>query len=548
MTVYSDNLLSSIFPAVKNNPEYFEDKYDPRNLPADALVTRFGPSPTGFLHIGGVYTAMISKDLAKQTGGVYFIRIEDTDKKREIASASDHFDKSFQYFDIVPLEDDANGCYGPYKQSARSEIYLTYIKYLMKIARAYPCFCSENELEEKSKQQRDNKVDTGYYGPWATCKDLSAEEVEDRIKKGQDYVIRFRCNGKPGFENFTDAVRGNSKVKQNINDVVILKSSANNLPLPTYHFAHAVDDHLMRVNLVVRGEEWLSSVPLHLQLFDALGFERIQYAHIAPLMKLDGKSRRKLSKRKDPEASVDYYLEKGFPAKAVIAFLKGLANSRLADGNVLDSAEAPINLSDCQVSGPLVDMVKLKDVSSNYVAELTAEQIYELVIQWASEYDEPLYQLLKNQKAFTLQVINADRFSNGRVRKDLAMWSEFKDVYGFFYKDIFKTPARQDLENSIDVPVDVITAFLKKYISEYKDFASHELWFEHLKKIASDNGFAINKTELRENPDTYFGTMREASEILRVLITGRNNSPSLYDVCKVLGREEVLSRLKAFIS
>ncbi len=540
--MYSNELLSLLIPKAYCQPEQLEEKYPKRKLPEGAHVTRFGPSPTGFMHIGGVYTAMLSKNLAKQSGGVYFVRIEDTDKKREVAGMQSHFDKSFEYFDIAPHEDDCNGNWGPYKQSERSNLYLTYVKHLLKIGRAYPCFCSEHSLDQKSEEQRAAKVDTGYHGRWATCRDLREQEVKDRIKEGRSYIIRFRSNGVPGPFDFDDLIRGRTKVKNNINDVVILKSSANDLPLPTYHLAHAVDDHLMRVTLVIRGEEWISSVPLHMQLFDALGFERIPYAHIAPLMKIDGKSRRKLSKRKDPEASVDYYMERGYPTKSLLIYLKGLANSKLASSSIEECLSGSIKLEDCQVSGPLVDLDKLDDISSNFVATLSAEEIRENVLYWAKNHNKDLVPILEQHWDKLSSYIDADRFPNGRVRKDLFRWSDFKNLYGFFFNEWFDTVNAADDKRFRDLPPNVVKEFLSSFVKCYTHNPDNTEWFSNIQDIASRTGFALNNKEYKKDPDSFYGTIKEASGILRIVITGRDKSPSLHEVCMILGKEEVIRR------
>ena len=361
--------------------------YPPRDLPEEAKVTRFSPSPTGYLHIGGVYAATIDVDVARQSGGVYFVRLEDTDQARVAEGAAAQFAEAFAYFSIGPDEDDQNGHYGPYSQSERSQIYLTYVRELLRQGRAYPCFATKQDLEEMTARQRAAGALPGYYGKWAIWRDADPEEVAKRLAAGEPYVVRFRSPGTAGARvSFTDAIRGELSLDDNRNDAVILKSSDTEPRLPTYHFAHAVDDHLMRVNLVIRGEEWISSVPLHLQLFDALGFPRVQYAHIALLMKQEGGSRRKLSKRRDPEATVSFYIERGYPAPAVQYYLRGLANGRLAEMPLPEALAAPIRLSECGTAGPLVDMVKLDDISADYIATLSGQQILAEVSIWA----EPL--------------------------------------------------------------------------------------------------------------------------------------------------------------
>ena len=383
----SQDVVDSLFPPDLPEPDHWEHLYPPRDLPEEAKVTRFSPSPTGFLHIGGVYAATIDVDVARQSGGVYFVRLEDTDQARVAEGAAAQFAEAFAYFSIGPDEDDQTGHYGPYSQSARSQIYLTYVRELLRQGRAYPCFATKQDLEEITARQRAAGALPGYYGKWAIWRDADPEEVAKRLAAGDPYVVRFRSPGTAGARvSFTDAIRGELSLDDNRNDAVILKSSDTEPRLPTYHFAHAVDDHLMRVNLVIRGEEWISSVPLHLQLFDALGFPRVQYAHIALLMKQEGGSRRKLSKRRDPEATVSFYIERGYPAPAVQYYLRGLANGRLAEMPLAEALAAPIRLSECGTAGPLVDMVKLDDISADYIATLSGQQILAEVSTWA----EPL--------------------------------------------------------------------------------------------------------------------------------------------------------------
>ena len=357
----SQDVVDSLFPPDLPEPDHWEHRYPPRDLPGGAKVTRFAPSPTGFLTIGGVFTATIDADVAMQSGGVYLVRLEDTDQARVTEGAAEQFAEAFAYFSIAPDEDDQTGRYGPYEQSARSQTYLTYVRELMRQDHAYPCFATRQDLEEIAARQRAAGALPGYYGKWAIWRDADPDEVAKRLAAGDPYVVRFRSPGTAGVRvSFTDAIRGELTLDDNRNDAVILKSSDTEPRLPTYHFAHAVDDHLMRVNLVIRGDEWISSVPLHLQLFDALGFPRVEYAHVAPLMKQEGGSRRKLSKRRDPEATVSFYIEQGYPAPSVQYYLRGLANGRIAEMPLAEALAVPIRLAECGTAGPLVDMVELR--------------------------------------------------------------------------------------------------------------------------------------------------------------------------------------------
>src|SRR3984957_17559228 len=374
----SVELIDSLFPADLPAPSHGEERYPPRSLPAGAEVTRFAPSPTGWLHIGAIFTAGVNRDIAAHSGGRYLLRIEDTDQARFEEGALEQFEAGFAYFGIRADESDpafgGEGGYGPYTQSARGQIYLTYVRELMRSGKAYPCFATREELTAIADRQKAVGALPGYYGDWAIWRDAPPEQVQARLDAGDPYVVRFRSPGLSGARvSYTDAIRGEISFDDNRNDVVILKSSDQVLRLPTYHLAHAVDDHLMRISLVIRGEEWLSSVPLHHQLFDALEFPRIRYAPLAPLMKQAGGSRRKLSKRHDPEASVGYYIEQGFPVEAVQYYLRGLANGRLGALPLAQALAEPMRLAEFGVAGPLVDMVKLDDVCADFVASLPAD-------------------------------------------------------------------------------------------------------------------------------------------------------------------------------
>ena len=434
----------SLFPENLPGPEAWEERYPPRDLPPGAEVTRFSPSPTGYLHIGGVYVAIIDADIALHSGGTYLLRIEDTDQARVTEGAVGQFADALTYFSISPAEDDLSGHYGPYVQSGRAEIYLTYVRELLRQDKAYLCFATKAELEDISARQRAAGAVPGYYGPWAIWRDAPAARVEERLAAGDPYVVRFRSPGAAGTRvSYTDAIRGELTADDNRNNAVILKSSDQPLRLPTYHFAHAVDDHLMRVSLVVRGDEWISSVPLHLQLFGALGFPRVRYAHIAPLMKQDGGSRRKLSKRKDPEASVGFYIEQGYPAEAVQYYLRGLANGKLAELPLPEALATPIRLSEFGAAGPLVDLVKLDDISADYIATLPAAGILAQVSTWAQAYDPPLAEVLAAEPDLALRALAVEREGVPNPRKDLRKWADFRAVYGYFFPETVRPGDRR---------------------------------------------------------------------------------------------------------
>jgi len=464
--------IDALFPSDLVDPDAWESRYPSRTLVEGARVTRFSPSPTGHLHIGGVYAAMLDKDIAVHSAGTYFVRIEDTDQSRELEGAKEQFGRAFAYFGIEPLEDEATGEYGPYLQSQRADIYLTYVRQLLRTDQAYLCFATKEELAAATAEQQRAKVPTGYYGRWALWRDASPADVAAALAAGTPYVVRFRSPGVPGRRvDYVDAIRGRIEMEDNYNDVVILKSSDQVLRLPTYHFAHAVDDHLMRVNLVLRAEEWISSVALHLQLFAALGFEPIEYAHIAQLLKKEGASKRKLSKRKDPEASVDFYVESGYPVPAVLYYLRGLANGRLALMPLADALAAPIVLAECGSSGALIDLVKLEDICADYIATLSSEEIYQAVQVWSLAHDKELAQALAGNRDIALRALAIERDGVANPRKDLKKWSDFRAVYGYFLNELF--PLVTDLGDTPLGPIDatVVAALAADFAANYADLA-----------------------------------------------------------------------------
>jgi glutamyl-tRNA synthetase len=537
-------LVDSLFPADLPEPSHWEERYPPRELPDGAYVTRFAPSPTGFVHIGGVYTATIARDLAKHSDGVYFVRIEDTDQSREVAGVATQFARAFEYFDIAS-DEAPDGRYGPYLQSQRERIYLSYVRELMRVGAAYPCFCTRDELADMTKRQQATKVPTGYYGSWARWRDADPDEVAAKLAAGQDYVVRFRSPGTEGRTSFTDAIRGRLEHEANRNDVVILKSVTQSPRLPTYHFAHAVDEHLMRVNLVVRGEEWISSVPLHLQLFEALGFEPPTYAHVAPLMKTDGGNKRKLSKRKDDEASVDFYLDAGYPAPAVLYYLRGLANGRLAEMPLEQALTEPIRLADCGVAGPLVDMVKLADISADYVATLSGPTVLDAVSEWARTRDPELAEVIGAERELAERAVDVERVGVDNPRKDLYRWSDFRSIYGFFFTGLF-TPVRDASDERLGgLDAGLVRKLVADFADNYAWADDQPTWFNQVRELAARHGFAPNPKAYKADPDAYPGMLRDAATVLRVAITGATRSPDLHAVCGALGTDEVVRRLRA---
>ena len=543
---YKD-LADLIFPDTKDI-SYYEEKYPERNLPEGAVVSRFAPSPTGFVHIGGLYQALVAKEMTKKTGGVFFLRVEDTDQKREVENGVTGIVNSLKDFDILPdegmvTETEEKGNYGPYKQSLRKEIYQAYAKYMLEQGKAYPCFCTPEELEETRKKQEVAKVRTGYYGVWAKCRNLSVEEVAEKIKNGENYIIRFKSPGREDRKiKHHDLIKGNVDFPENDQDIVIIKADG----LPTYHFAHAVDDHLMRTTLVIRSDEWLSSVPLHLQLFQELGFKAPKYAHISPIMKNDNGNKRKLSKRKDPEAAVSYYKEEGIPVDAVKEYLLNIANStfenwrRANPDKSLD--EFDFQLNKMSVSGALFDMVKLLDIGKTVISRMTAEEVYENSFKWAQEYDKELEKILED-KNYALKVFGIER-GNKKPRKDISKWSDVKYNIEYMYDDIF-------FNKNMEYPYQVINdkedinKILKLYIDKYyNEKDDKQAWFDRIKELAGELGYAKEVKEYKANPDAYKAHVGDVSTVLRVALTGRTNTPDMYEIMQVLGRDSVAKRLE----
>ena len=546
---YKD-LADMIFPEAKDI-SYYEEKYPRRNLKEGAIVTRFAPSPTGFVHIGGLYQSLIAKKLANQTEGVFFLRIEDTDQKREVENGVVNIINSLKDFGLEPdegmiSETEEKGNYGPYKQSERKEIYQAYAKYMIAQGKAYPCFCTPEEGEELRKKQEDAKVRPGYYGVWAKCRHLTIEEMAEKIKSGESYIIRFKSPGREDRKiKHKDVIKGNVEFPENDQDIVIIKADG----LPTYHFAHAVDDHLMGTNLVIRGDEWLSSVPLHLQLFYELGFKTPKYAHIAPIMKNDNGNKRKLSKRKDEEAAVSYYEEQGIPEEAVKEYLLNIANSTFENWRRAnpdkDISEFQLQINKMSVSGALFDMVKLLDVGKTVISKFTAEKVYEEALKWSKRHDEELEKLLEN-KEYSLKVFGIER-GNKKPRKDIAKWSDVKDNIEYMYDELFYSK-KQDYPYQTINDKNEIEKILNLYIEKYYDENDDkQVWFDKIKELSGELGYAKEVKEFKENPGKYTAHVGDVSTVLRVALTSRTNTPDMYEIMKILGKKRIEERFKKAI-
>lgn len=532
-----------IFKDVEKTAGYYENKYPPRGLKEGARVTRFAPSPTGYLHFGGLYAAFASKLTAQSTGGVFMLRIEDTDKKREIDDGVSAIIKGLSAFGVTADEgvtgsDSETGSYGPYVQSRRRDIYRAFARKLMEEGRAYPCFCTPQELEEIRAQQENEDI-KGYYGRYARCRCLSDSEIEEKIKSGEPFTVRLRSTGDINRKiTFDDMIKGKIEMSENVNDVVILKTDG----IPTYHFAHAVDDHLMRTTHVIRGDEWIASVPLHLELFRALGFKPVKYAHIAPIMKEENGGKRKLSKRKDPEANVSYYTEKGYPEESVKEYMLTILNSNFEDwrraNKTADISAFPFNLKKMSLSGALFDMVKLNDVSKNVISLMTAQKVYSLLSEWAKEYDPELYSLLSQNPEKAQAILNIDR-DNPKPRKDIACWSEIRDYVSYFYGELYSP------DYSLPENINRADAYeiLSKYKNIYKAEDTKEEWFAKIKELCSDCGFTPNVKEYKQNPGSFKGHVGDVSTVIRVAVTSRTNTPDLYYIMRILG-DEALKRIE----
>ena len=537
-------LADLIFPDVKD-VAFYEEKYKARELPEGAIVTRFAPSPTGFVHIGGLYQAEIARKLADQTKGVFFVRIEDTDQKREIENGVEQIIDALRDYDLMPDETIIDGKdvgnYGPYQQSKRKDIYKAYAKSLIEKGLAYPCFCTPETLNSIREDQEKAKERTGYYGKWTKCRNMPIDMAAEKIKNGESCIIRLKSPGNPDKKiKHKDVIKGNVDMPENDQDIVIIKSDG----LPTYHFAHAVDDHLMGTTHVIRGDEWLPSVPLHLQLFYVLGFKAPKYAHIAPMMKVDGDAKRKLSKRKDPEAAVSYYTEEGIPKQAVKEYLMNIANSNFEIWRKQNPDKAieefDLQLNKMGVSGALFDMIKMLDVAKNVISKYSAEEVYDESYNWAENFDPELKEML-DDKEYALKVLGIER-GNVKPRKDIAKWSDVKNAIYYMYDNKFDKNGEFEYQKINDK--DEIEKIVKEYFDKYYDEKDDkDTWFAKMKDLAESFGYAREVKEFKANPDNFKGHVGDISTVIRVRITGRCNTPDLYEILKVLGKERIMKRV-----
>ena len=548
----NQKLADLLFPEVVNTPEYYEEKFPYRKLPNKAEVTRMAPSPTGFIHLGNLYSALADERIAHRNGGVFYLRIEDTDEKRKVDGAVETIINVLRYFDIefdegAGFDDtDPRNAYGPYFQRQRVEIYHTYAKSLVERGLAYPCFCTEEELDKVRAKQEEDKVLTGYYGEYATCRNLSYEEIEANIKAGKPYVLRLRSQGSPDKEiTFVDAIKGEIKLPENIHDIVLLKKDG----IPTYHFAHAIDDHLMRTTTVVRGGEWLASAPIHYELFHLLGFKMPAYAHTAHLMKFDEETggKRKLSKRKDPELSLDYYRKDGYHPYTMKVYLLTLLNSNFEEWHEKfpdkDINEFPFSVEKMNQSGALFDKDKLHNICKNELSKLSEEELYDFLYDWAKENEPENVEKWFGDREKMLQILRLYMGVGAkRRRKDLMYAKQIFKLISYF----FDGESAEEMDE-FKLDEDMVSKILKSYLAKYDHNDDNSVWFNKLKEIADEHGFASDMKAYKANPENFKGNVSDIAEAVRIAVTGRANTPDLWTIVHIMGEEQMTERIKKHI-
>ena len=546
--VSNKEIAELIFPEVKESIEDLEKRYPARKLPANAEVTRFAPSPTGFLHTGSLFTSMVCHKVAKQTNGVFYVRLEDTDTKREIQGSGEQLLDQLKLFNIVPdegyLGDKQVGEYGPYIQSQRADIYKVVIKHLLEEGKAYPDFCSPEELEEIRAKQEANKLTPGYYGEFAKYRNLSNEERKERILRGDDYVIRFRSEGNHLNKiPVSDLVHGDFEIAENDIDIVILKGDG----LPTYHFAHVCDDHFMRTTTVIRGEEWIASLPIHVQLFNELGWEAPKYAHLPVIMKIgENGNKRKLSKRLDAEAAVSFFLEDGYPSDALIMYLMTIANSNfeewIFEHKFEHMEDFVFSFDKMSLEGALFDMGKLTFFAREILGKKTKEEMLEMTLEYSKKYDQKLFDLVSFDPEYFKQIINIER-EKENPRKDYEKLGGIYDIISFFYKDLYNAYIK---ENPLVYNEKFDLSTIKEVLSALKNLdisLDEQSWFTNMKSIGDMLGFCSDRKAFKANPEAYKGMTGDVAEMLRITLTTRKNSPNLYYVMQILGKEECNRRI-----
>lgn len=550
-----------IFPDVNETVDDLEIRYKERNLKEGAAVTRFAPSPTGFLHTGALFTSLVDMKIAKQTDGVFYLRIEDTDQKREVKGSVELFTKELKEFGLVPdegviAEGKEIGDYGPYTQSKRADIYKVCAKYLIEKGLAYPCFCTPEMIAKTREAQEANKVLPGYYGVYAKCRNISIDESIERVKAGERFILRFRSQGSHLRKtSFIDAARGKIEIAENDQDVVLIKADG----LPTYHFAHVVDDHFMRTTHVVRGEEWIPSTPIHIDLFNAMGFEAPIYVHVPLILVKDGNSKRKLSKRKDKEAAVSYFLKAGYPTEAVMEYLYTLVNSDYEiwrkKNKELPRENFDIKLNKMSSSGSLLDIMKLNDISREYISKMTSQEVLDNVLTWSKKYDKDFYDILNRDLRYSLKIFGLERDNATKIRKDIIKWEDVRDNFFYFFNDLY-----EDSVNANGYQFDYITdsetsrvgeeinkKVLEKYLEVYDENDDKDTWFANIKALASELGFCTDMKFYKQNKEKYVGSISDFASIIRVAVTNKKNTPDIHSIMKLLGKGEVINRIETAI-
>ena len=543
------DLAYLIFPNITKTIKDYEEMYPKRDLDEGAVVTRFAPSPTGFVHIGHIFSSFVANKVAKDTNGVFFLRIEDTDQERIVEGAINNILKDLSNYDItfdegMISETDEKGNYGPYLQSKRKDIYQAFIKHFIENGMAYPCFCSKEELEDIRSAQEKRKDRIGYYGRYAKCRRIPVEDAYNKIKNGEDFIIRLKSPG--DFEKkvtVKDLVRGSITFPENDMDIVIMKKDG----LPTYHFAHLVDDYLMKTTHIIRSDEWVSSLPVHVQLFSMLGAIAPKYAHLSPIMKEENGVKRKLSKRKDPECAMKFYHEEGIPTEAVKLYLMTLANTNFEqwmDANKdksIDDFEFSFNK--ISKSGGLFDMEKLKNISKNYLSRIKASEFYDMLLEHSKSYDEEFYNLITKYKDFTIGLLNIER-EQKKPRKDYASFSEVKSLVWYMYDELYEKAEKnyewQTINNNEEI-LKIMKTYIEKY---YNESDEQQTWFERIKDLSDELGYAKEVKEYKENPDNYKGHVGDVSSVIRIALTTKSMTPNLYDIMKLFGKDRILKRIE----
>lgn len=545
--IMSRELAELLFPNVDKTLDYYENLFPERNLDKKAKVTRLGPSPTGFIHLGNLYGALVDERMAHLSGGTMLLRIEDTDDKRKVEGSEELIINSLKFFGIEFDEgvtiDGERGLYGPYRQSDRKEIYQTAAKFLTEKGLAYPSFVSEKEMAEIREQQEKEGVNTGYYGKWATDRNLSFDEIKSKINNGELWTLRLRSNGDPEVAmKFIDGIRGEITVRQNNLDVVLLKQNG----IPTYHFAHVVDDHFMRITDVVRGEEWLSTLPIHLELFYVMGWRRPNYNHTAHLMKVENGKKRKLSKRKDPELSLEYYMRDGYFPQAVTEYLMTLMNSNYEEWRMKNQdksyTEFSFKTKNMSSSGALFDLNKLNDISKDVLARMSVDEIVDFLISWAEKFDDKSYKLLIKYREELIKLLSIGR-GGKKPRKDLMNCRQIMEFISYYFDESFEyvdsLPERVSKEDA--------KVILNSYLKTYNQNDTNEEWFEKVKTITDNNGFTSNNKEFKKNPEQFKGNITDVSTAIRVAVVGRQQSPDLWNIQQIMGETRVKNRINKYL-